>query len=376
MKAIHSILLRGLLGASITAFAGCGGCGSDGEQAACSGSCAGADASSGDASSGNGGTDGAAGSDGSAGAGGTGAGGTTGGAGGVGNDGSAGNDAGVDVAADAAACGACSAYTQPVRAGTVAQAELMELSGIVASRRHPGVFFAHNDSGDSARFFAFDEGGRTLGEFRLQGVSAADWEDMALGPCPAGSCLFFGDIGDNSHQRASVAIVRVSEPEVTPGADAGTVVVAHDRFEYRYAAGPQNAEALLADPGTGHLYIVTKNPSGTSLVFRIDAPQSPGPVQTLSTLRELALPAPGGRLVTGGAAHPCGDRLLLRTYDALLEYVAPPGQTFEAAFAATARPVPVAVEPQGEAVTYLADGAGYMTASEGTAPALNVARCQ
>ena len=85
----------------------------------------------------------------------------------------------------------------------------------------------------------------------------------------------------------------------------------------------------------------------------------------------LVLPAPGG-LVTGGAAHPCGDRLLLRTYDALLEYVAPPNQPFEAAFAATPRPVPVALELQGEAVTYLADGPGYVTASEGTAPALNL----
>ncbi len=372
MKAIHSILSRALLGASLAAFAGCGGCGSDDSAAPA----AGADASTPDASSGNGGTGGTAGSSGSAGAGGTGSGGTSGGASGVGNDGSAGNDAGADAMTDAAACSACSAYAQPMGAGTIAQAALVELSGIVASRRHPGVFFAHNDSGDSARFFAFDQGGRALGEFQLQGASAADWEDMALGPCPAGSCLFFGDIGDNNEQRASVAILRVSEPDVTPGTDAGTVVVAYDRFEYRYAPGPQNAEALLADPKTGKLYIVTKNPSGTSLVFRIDLPQSPGPVQTLSTLRELVLPAPSGPLVTGGAAHPCGDRLLLRTYTALLEYVAPPNQPFEAAFAATARPVPVAVEAQGEAVSYLADGAGYVTASEGTAPALNVARCQ
>ena len=156
----------------------------------------------------------------------------------------------------------------------------------------------------------------------------------------------------------------------------GTVNVTHDRFEYSYAPGPQNAETLLAHPQTGNLYIVTKSTSGTSLVLRIDAPTSPGAPQTLQTLRDLPLPTPGGRLATGGDIHPCGDRFLLRTYDALLEYVAAPNTAFETAFAATPRPVPVATEPQGEAVTYLDDGRSYVTASEGRSPPLNVARCQ
>jgi hypothetical protein len=306
-----------------------------------------------------------------------GTGGTAGtGSSGVGGTGSEGGDAASDATPDASICQACSAYPQPVSAGNVAQTALTELSGIVASRSQPGVFFAHNDSGDSARFFAFDSSGRPLAEFQVQGASAADWEDMALGPCPGGSCLFFGDIGDNSEQRAGIAILRVPEPGIPTGADGGTSVVAHERFEYSYAPGPQNAEALLADPRTGNLYIVTKNPSGTSLVFRIDAPRSPGSVQTLQTLAELTLPMPGGPLVTGGAVHPCGDRLLLRTYSALFEYVAPAGQPLEAAFATAARPVPAAIESQGEAVTYLGDGLGYVTASEGTTPALYVARCQ
>ena len=103
-------------------------------------------------------------------------------------------DAGADGAGDAAdtgvGCNACSAYTAPSVSGNVANALVTELSGIAASRAHPGVFYAHNDSGDSARFFAFDASGNTIGEFVLQGITAVDWEDMALGPCPAGSCLF------------------------------------------------------------------------------------------------------------------------------------------------------------------------------------------
>jgi hypothetical protein len=277
---------------------------------------------------------------------------------------------------DAGPCDPCNAYSAPSSSGTVANPAIVELSGLVASRARPGVFYAHNDSGDSARFFAFDGSGNTIGQFELQGLVAVDWEDIDVGPCPAGSCVFLGDIGDNNQRRANIAIMRVTEPDVAVGTNVGTVNVTYDRFEYTYEPGPQNAEALLAHPQTGNLYIVTKSTTGTSLVFRIDAPTSPGASQTLQTLVDLPLPTPGGRLVTGGAIHPCGERLLLRTYDALLEYAAAPGGAFETAFSATPRSVPVASEVQGEAVTYQADGRGYVTASEGRPPTLNVSRCQ
>ncbi|RYG42513.1 hypothetical protein EON79_18735, partial [bacterium] len=37
-----------------------------------------------------------------------------------------------------------------------------EGSGIVASRRYPGVFWTHNDSGDAARFFAIKADGTAV----------------------------------------------------------------------------------------------------------------------------------------------------------------------------------------------------------------------
>ena len=362
----------GLLGAALAAGAAPAACGSDEEAGAGASGSAGSDGSAG--SSGDAGSGGSAGSSGDAGT--SGSSGTNGASGAAG---SSSEDAAADSAGDVATdggCNACSAYSTPSSSGNVASALIAELSGIAASRAHPGVFYAHNDSGDSARFFAFDASGNTIGEFVLQGITAVDWEDVALGPCPAGSCLFFGDIGDNNQQRSSVAVIRVAEPDVAVGASVGTVNVTHDRFEYSYAPGPQNAETLLIHPLTGNLYIVTKSSSGTSLVFRIDAPTSPGAGQTLQTLVSLPLPTPGGRLATGGAIHPCGDRLLIRTYDALLEYTASSTAAFESAFAAMPQSVPVATEPQGEAVTYLHDGRGYVTASEGRSPPLNASRCQ
>src|SRR5206468_183531 len=119
----------------------------------------------------------------------------------------------------AATAGYCEAYAAPTRTGTVTAPALTELSGIAASRANPGVLYVHNDSGDTARFFAIDQAGALLAEFDLPGVTAVDWEDIAVGPCGAGggSCVYLGDIGDNNLTRSDYAVYRVREPSVSAG---------------------------------------------------------------------------------------------------------------------------------------------------------------
>src|SRR5262245_54001674 len=72
----------------------------------------------------------------------------------------------------------------------IATPQLIELSGLAASADHAGAFYAHNDSGDTARFFALDAMGADLGVYTLEAGVADDIEDIARGPCGAGSCLF------------------------------------------------------------------------------------------------------------------------------------------------------------------------------------------
>src|SRR5688572_29419145 len=88
---------------------------------------------------------------------------------------------------------------------------VVEASGAAASRRHPGVIWTHNDSGDPA-VFAFDAGGKARGRVTVSGATVTDWEDIALGPCPQGSCLYIADIGDNDRARKQITIYRVPEP--------------------------------------------------------------------------------------------------------------------------------------------------------------------
>ena len=147
---------------------------------------------------------------------------------------------------------------------TVRVAELPEGSGLAASRQTPGRFWSHNDSG-GAVVFALDAHGAVTGRVQLAGAAVEDWEAIAVGPCPAGSCIFVADIGDNNAQRRSITIYRVPEP----AEGSGTAQV-DGVFHASYPDGPHDAEALLMTPD-GRLHIVTKGDTGPVSFYRFPA---------------------------------------------------------------------------------------------------------
>jgi hypothetical protein len=67
----------------------------------------------------------------------------------------------------------------------------------------------------------------------------------------------------------------------------------------------------------------------------------------------------------------CNARLAIRTYGALYELRAAKTATMPELLASSLAAMPVANEPQGEAVAYAADGHAYYTTSEGDRPALS-----
>ena len=265
----------------------------------------------------------------------------------------------------------------PSPAGTVADPALIEISGVAASRAHPGVLWVHNDSGGQPAVTALSDTGEDLGTYRVPGAEATDWEDIAAGPGPdpEQDYLYVGDIGDNAEGRESVQVHRVPEPDEAPDGTDGrfaeeVVLTLH------YPTGPVDAEALLVDPVTGDLVIVGKRPRSAP-VFAADAAAiaDGGDVQlrqvaTLDAAPTGGPPGPLG-LVTGGDVSPDGSVVLLRTYLSVAAYPRPEGEPLAAAFAGMPCAAPRADEPQGEAVGFLADGSAYVTISEGTAQPIN-----
>jgi hypothetical protein len=267
----------------------------------------------------------------------------------------------------------CASYGPPVALGPISS-RVHELSGLAASRRHPGLLYTHNDSGDSARFFAMNESATVTAELDLPGATNVDWEDIAVGPCPAGSCVYLSDSGDGTSSRGEYTIYRVTEPETLP-TDGSARSVAYDRFPFVYPDGSHNAEALLVHPETGQMFIIIKEANNPAL-YEVPTPLVPDQRMTLRKVTTMAFTAADG-VVTGATFHPCGDRMLVRTSETLYELARATGQSLTGMFNAPPFRVPVAVEPQGEAVTYSLDGRRYFTSSEtgATPPPLSVVGC-
>jgi len=244
---------------------------------------------------------------------------------------------------------------------TIAVPELTELSGMAASHAHPGIFWAHNDSGDTPRVFAFDVNGEPRGTFRLAGAQAEDWEGMAVGPGPepGATYLYLGDIGDNFGRRPNVRVYRVREP--SPGTPGEVAIPGVEAFTLRYPAGEaHNAEAMMVDPRTGDVFIVTKSETGPAQVYRAAAPLTAA-VADMERVAELWLDGPA----TGADISPDGSKIVIRTYTHAYLWERAPGTSIAEALQREPVQFELEFEPQGEAIAFSIEGESVLTASEG-----------
>ncbi len=236
--------------------------------------------------------------------------------------------------------------------------EVNESSGVAASGLQTGLFFTHNDSGDSARFFRFSRTGKVDGVYTLKGVEAQDWEDMAAATVEGKSYLYFGDVGDNDEDRENVLVHRVPEPT-----SAGTQTLTEvESYTIKYPDGAHNCETLFVTSG-GEIWVVTKDVGGNSIAFVLSKPKGTG-AYTFRKVAELTIDTGGfgGKYVTGGAVSPDGKFVVLRTYSAALEFSVP--LKFEDWTKSEPHNVRTALEQQGEAICYSKNGKSLVTTSE------------
>ncbi|MBL8943983.1 MAG: hypothetical protein JNK45_12585 [Myxococcales bacterium] len=258
----------------------------------------------------------------------------------------------------------CPMFEAGANLGVVGDAAIVETSGLVASRAHADVLWLHNDSGDGARAFAIGTDGAVLGQISIGGALALDWEDAALGPGPDAGVdyLYFGDIGDNLMFRAFITAYRVAEPD--PRRLGGQVTAT--ALNLHFPDGSHDAEALMSDPWTGDLYVVSKVDSGQSGVYRAAFPQSVGMTNELELVASITFgvdPLPGSPLVTAGDIAADGSLVVLRTYSSVFGWRRGADMTIGEAFATEPCPLPAMDEPGGEAIAVGAGG--YYTISEG-----------
>lgn len=269
-------------------------------------------------------------------------------------------------------------HTQPLKAsmqalfgdrvtqGKVEHPAIREASGLVSSRVQAEVLWTHNDSGDEPRLFALNTTGVHLGIVRVGGITARDWEDLAIGPGPVAGqdYLYIGDIGDNRAQYDLKYIHRIPEPRIDPGqAATETTVTDVETITVRYPDQPRDAETLLVDPLTRDLLIVSKRDT-TVQVYRAAYPQSTTDVIDMESLTTISLDRVAslkrsGQGAVAGDISADGLELVIKTYDKMFYWSRLTGEV--SFFTSPGQRVSYIPEPQGEAVAWASDGSGYFT---------------
>ena len=155
----------------------------------------------------------------------------------------------------------------------IGAAQVDECSGV--ERGRDGVLWVHNDSGDSARFFALDPSGALLAEVRVDGARNVDWEDITRDD--AGH-LYLGDFGNNRNARRDLCVYVVDEPDVRATAGGIVHIPVLRTLPFRYAdqtAYPDpeqlnfDCEAMFWDAGA--LWLLTKHRSDiATTLYRLD----------------------------------------------------------------------------------------------------------
>ena len=194
-----------------------------------------------------------------------------------------------------------------------------EASGVVKSRRYPGIFWVHNDSGNAPVLFAVLSDGRIVRRFRLA-IPNLDWEDIAIDDQ---GHLYLGDIGNNIVPLKVRTIYRIDEPDpsLPEDKDRDRPLAATRTVSYMLPRSNRfDAESLVYDHGTAIL--IAKYVDGREaelFTVPIDpAPKGAGqgaaPVRPIGKLPGFKEPATGADLSEDGTLLAVCSYAVTRVY--------------------------------------------------------------
>lgn len=229
---------------------------------------------------------------------------------------------------------------------TIKDPRITESSGLAASRRHPGIYWTHNDQDEGAYLYAVDSAtGETVARITMTGVGTPrDVEAISIGP---DNEIWVGDIGDNDGvQWPYVWIYRLPEPRTLKDQ-----TIRATQYVVKYSDGTRDAESLAVHPKTGRVYIIDKQEDGGHLYE--------GPAKLSASGTNVFKPTvPVDMWATDAAFSPDGRTLAVRGYFGGVAYGWNGGRLKRLERIS----VPLG---QGESASYSPDGTKLMLGSEG-----------
>ena len=252
---------------------------------------------------------------------------------------------------------------------TIAQVDglvVPECGGLCASRINRNILWAINDYSNHHSLYAINSTDGSTQQYPIANGKNYDYEDIACGPgpIPGAGYIYVADVGDNDAWRGmkyflrtwpQIAIYRIREPNLSTLQNPELTL--WDKLELRYTDGPHNAEAIITDPVSRRIFILTKS-SGRIWM----TPEEWGPGNASMVLKRMGRVKNMPDSLTGIDISPDGKEIVVKFYDSIRyfcmgdrQYDNPGGawqDIIDVLTTADGIPVPYEVEPQGEAVCF------------------------
>lgn len=207
----------------------------------------------------------------------------------------------------------CEKYSAPYYRSKIQSGEMKEISGIVASRKNPGVYWVHNDSGADASIYAINANGEYLSKVYVEEVAAKDIEDISIGKCEAGeNCLILADTGNNKGNRSKLQILTVPEPKLNLEEGFKSHNYYAKRTYFRYKDWYKyDSEAMAYNYQDGGIYLIRKDGGEKHSLFKLKRnPFQIEQAQYLCDLKGLK----DSHVVTAMDLHRDKRAMLVRSY--------------------------------------------------------------
>lgn len=262
-------------------------------------------------------------------------------------------------------------WGEPEAMGLVTEAAIDEISGLAASRRHPGLYWAHNDSGGGDALHLVDGRGRRQATVATPGARNVDWEDIASFPLDGRDYLLVADTGDNGGIRQSLVLHVFEEPT-----DLSRPATLAWSLRLRWPDGPRDCEAVAVDAARGEVLLISKKRVPAEL-FRVKLRDTgeeqvaelvgtlPGIEQPDDT--DLSRSPIYGRYraqITGADLSPNGRVLAVLNYRSIHFLVRGADGDWAPALAGKLPHLTLPWLPQAEAIAFSLDGRSLTVASE------------
>ncbi len=261
----------------------------------------------------------------------------------------------------------------PEYAGFFTHPDLEEVSGLAASRAHPGLYWAQNDGGNGSKLVAVKGNGAHVATVDVLGAENVDWEDIDSFDLDGKHYLMVADTGDNGGIRKVLTLYVIEEPARL---DDGEKLRPAWTIKFRWPDGARDCEATAVDAANSEILLISKKRVPPEL-FRL--PLRPGDgLQTASlvgTLGGIAQPSESelkkepvyGRYrsqISGADLSPNGRVLAVLNYHSIHLYVRAPGKDWSQSTAAPSGILSFPWLPQAEGIAFSLDGRSLLVGSE------------